>query len=142
LKVNNSIFLNTSVQSFEYESCRSHYHLQSSQRPYRVFINRCCTKDVPTLNANQLPWIGDVDLWASFSPFSTQNLKCPSTWKLCPSTSWTTFIKVDFKCLGEFWRTQKKFRKTSRVTRGGVGFDQGFDHGLIPHVCPLDQRCH
>jgi hypothetical protein len=55
LKVNNSIFLNTSVQSFEYESCRSHYHLQSSQRPYRVFINRCCTKDVPTLNANQLP---------------------------------------------------------------------------------------
>jgi hypothetical protein len=28
---------------------------------------------------------------------STQNLKCQYTWKLCPSTRWTTFIKVDFE---------------------------------------------
>jgi hypothetical protein len=53
LKVNNSIFLNTSAQSFEYKSCRSHYHLQLSQRPYRFFLNRFCTKDLPTLNATQ-----------------------------------------------------------------------------------------
>jgi hypothetical protein len=30
-------FLNTSAQLFEYESCRSHYPLQLSQRPYGVF---------------------------------------------------------------------------------------------------------
>jgi hypothetical protein len=34
---------------------------------------------------------------SSFSPISTQNLQCQSTWKLCPSTRWTTFIKVDFE---------------------------------------------
>jgi hypothetical protein len=25
-------------------------------------------------------------------------------------------------------------------TRVLVGFDQDFDYGLAPHVCPLDQR--
>jgi hypothetical protein len=28
--------------------------LQLSQRPYRVFLNRFCTKGLPTLNATQL----------------------------------------------------------------------------------------
>jgi hypothetical protein len=27
-------------------------------------------------------------------------------------------------------------------TRVEVGFDKDFDHGLAPHVCPLDQRGH
>jgi hypothetical protein len=34
---------------------------------------------------------------SNFSLISTQNLKCQSTRKLCPSTRWTTFIKVDFE---------------------------------------------
>jgi hypothetical protein len=36
----------------------------------------------------------------TFSLISTQNLKCQSTEKLCPSTNWTTFILVDFEV---FW---------------------------------------
>jgi hypothetical protein len=44
LKLKNSNFLNTSAQNSEYESCRSHYHLQLSQRPYGFFLNRFCTK--------------------------------------------------------------------------------------------------
>jgi hypothetical protein len=40
----------------------------------------------------------EYESWrAGFSCFSTQNMRCQSTWKLCPSTSWTTFLKVDFE---------------------------------------------
>jgi hypothetical protein len=38
-------------------------------------------------------------------------------------------------CLGEFWRTGQKFRKTFRVTRLEVGFDPDFDQGLTTSVC-------
>jgi hypothetical protein len=37
LKLRNSKILYKSAQNFEYESCRSQYHLQLSQRPYGVF---------------------------------------------------------------------------------------------------------
>jgi hypothetical protein len=97
LNTNNSKFLNRTAPNFEYESWRSHTHLQLSQRLYGVFLNRFCRKGLPILNATHLPWIGDTDLWAGFSCFSTQNLRCQSTWKLCPSTSWTTFLKIDFE---------------------------------------------
>jgi hypothetical protein len=69
LKMKYSIFLNISALSFEYECCRSCYHLQFLQRPYRVFIHRCCTKELPTLNATHMPCTGDANLWASFSCF-------------------------------------------------------------------------
>jgi hypothetical protein len=90
-------FFNTSASIVEYESWRSTYPLPLSKRLYRVFLNRFCRRDLPTLNVTHLSWTGGTDLWASFSCFSTQNLKCQSTWKLCPSTSWTAFIKVDFE---------------------------------------------
>jgi hypothetical protein len=44
--------LNRSAQNIEYESCRSHYPLQLSQRLYGVFLNRFCKKSFPTLNVN------------------------------------------------------------------------------------------
>jgi hypothetical protein len=96
LNSNISKILNRTLPTDEYESCRSSYPLPLSKRLYRVFLNRFCRKGLPTLNATQLPWTGDTDLRASFSCFCTQNLKCQSTWKLCPTTSWTIFIKVDF----------------------------------------------
>jgi hypothetical protein len=46
-----SKILNKSAQNFEYESCRSHYPLQHSQRPYGVFLIRFCTTSLSTLNA-------------------------------------------------------------------------------------------
>jgi hypothetical protein len=55
LNVNNSKFLNRTVLNFEYESWRSHTHLQFSQRIYGVFLNRFCRKGLPTLNATQTP---------------------------------------------------------------------------------------
>jgi hypothetical protein len=96
LKLIFSKILYTSASNIEYESFRSSYPLPLSKRLYSVFLNRFCREGLPTLNATQLPWIGGTDLWASFSPFSPQNLKCQSTWRLSPSTSWTTSIKVDF----------------------------------------------
>jgi hypothetical protein len=51
---------------------------------------------LPILNVSLFSWTVDAVFGTSFSSFSTQNLKCQSTWKLCPSTRWTTFIKVDF----------------------------------------------
>jgi hypothetical protein len=97
LKWNNSKNLYRSVQNFEIKSCRSQYHLQLSQRPYVVFLNRFCKRSLLTLNVNLCPWIGGTVIWASFSSFSTQNLKCQSIWKLCPyfrdfSTSSSGFI--------------------------------------------------
>jgi hypothetical protein len=96
LKLIFSKILYKSAPNIEYKSCRSSYPLPLSKRLYSVFLNRFCRKGLPTLNATQFHWTGGTDLWASFSSFSPQNLKCQSTWKLCPSTSWTTFIKVDF----------------------------------------------
>jgi hypothetical protein len=49
------------------------------------------------LNATLFRWTGADGSWPSFPPFSTQKLKCHSTWKLCPSKNWTTFILVDFE---------------------------------------------
>jgi hypothetical protein len=49
-----------------------------------------------SLNAIPCQGIGGATSWPRFPLFSTQNWKCQSTWKLCPSTIWTTFIKVDF----------------------------------------------
>jgi Pyruvate/2-oxoacid:ferredoxin oxidoreductase delta subunit len=61
-----------------------------------VFLIRFGSASLSTLYATQLLWTGGTEHWASFSPFSTQNLKCQSTWMFCPSTSWTTSIKIDF----------------------------------------------
>jgi hypothetical protein len=44
-----------------------------------------------------LGWTRAAVSWPRFSSFSTQNLKCQSTWKLCPSTNWITFILVNFE---------------------------------------------
>jgi hypothetical protein len=55
LNANNFNFLNRTVPNFEYESWRSHNHLQLSQRLYGVFLNRFCRKGLPTLNATQTP---------------------------------------------------------------------------------------
>jgi hypothetical protein len=52
LKLNNSKNLYKSAQNFEYESCRSQYHLQLSQRLYGAFLIRFCTTSLSTLNAN------------------------------------------------------------------------------------------
>jgi hypothetical protein len=46
----NSKKLNKSAQSGQKESCRSHYPLQLSQRPYGVFLHGFCTKCCQTLN--------------------------------------------------------------------------------------------
>jgi hypothetical protein len=97
LKAKNSKFFNRTVLNFEYESCRPSYPLPLSKRLYRVFLTRFCRKCLSTLNATHLSWTGGTNLWASFKCISTQNLKCQSTGKLCPSISWTTFIKVDFE---------------------------------------------
>jgi hypothetical protein len=53
-EIENLHFLNTSAQIFEYESCRSPYPLQLSQRSYGVFLNRFCTHGLPTLNATRI----------------------------------------------------------------------------------------
>jgi hypothetical protein len=52
LKLKNSNFLNKGAQNFEHESCRPHYPLQLSQRPYGFFLNRFCKRSLPALNAN------------------------------------------------------------------------------------------
>jgi hypothetical protein len=52
LNMNNFRILNRSVPNFEYESYRSHYPLQLSRKPYRVFLNRFCKKGLATLNVN------------------------------------------------------------------------------------------
>jgi hypothetical protein len=44
-------FLNRSAQNFEYESCRSHYPLQLSQRPQGVLLNSFGIKSTQSLNA-------------------------------------------------------------------------------------------
>jgi hypothetical protein len=52
LNTTNSKILNRSAQNFEYKSCRSHYPLQLSQRPYGVYLSRFCKRSLPTLNVN------------------------------------------------------------------------------------------
>jgi hypothetical protein len=97
LSTKNSKFLNRSVPNDEYGRCRSHYPLKHSQMPNGIFLIRFYTTSLSTLNATHFQWTGGTVLWAKFSPFSTQNFQCQSTWKLCPSTNWTTLIKVDFQ---------------------------------------------
>jgi hypothetical protein len=89
--------LNRSAKSGEYESCRSNYPLQLSQRSSNVFLNRFYRNVVPTWNAALFWKTGGTVSRLSFSLIPTQNLKCQSTRKLCPSTRWTTLIKVDFE---------------------------------------------
>jgi hypothetical protein len=66
--------------------------LQLLQRLKGVFLNGFCINCSQPLNATLFWWTEGADGWPSFSSFSTQNLKCQSTWKLCPSKNWTTFI--------------------------------------------------
>jgi hypothetical protein len=67
------------------------------KRLYSVFLNGFCTICCQTLNVAMSRWIGAAGSWSRFSSFFTQNLKCHSTWELCFSTNWTTFILVDFE---------------------------------------------
>jgi hypothetical protein len=70
-----------------------------------------------------------------FSPFSTSNLKCRSTWKLFPMKSYTTFI------LGEFEVFRWNLENATKVLEGlwmSKGLTWGFDHSLTkgwPLVC-------
>jgi hypothetical protein len=52
LKTIFSKVLYISAANFEHESCRCSYPLPLSKRLYRVFLNRICKKQLPTLNAN------------------------------------------------------------------------------------------
>jgi hypothetical protein len=56
--------------------------------------------------------------WPSFSPVSTQNLKCHPTWKLCPSKKWTTFILVEFEVFRWNLENATKVPEWQGVTRG------------------------
>jgi hypothetical protein len=67
------------------------------KRPHSVSLNGFCINCNQTLNVAMSWRTGAAGSWPSFSSISSHNLKCQSTWKLCPSTNWTTFIKVDFE---------------------------------------------
>jgi hypothetical protein len=92
---------------------------------------------LPSLNVSLCSWTVDADLGASFSSFCTKNFKCQSTWKLCPSTRWRTFIKVDFQVFRWILENAAKVPADSYGHQGWRGFDQVFDHGLAPQECLL-----
>jgi hypothetical protein len=53
--------------------------------------------------------------WASFSPFSTQNLTCHPKAKLCPSKNWTTYILGDFEVFR--WNLENAAKVLEEVQR-------------------------
>jgi hypothetical protein len=71
--------------------------------------------------------------WPSLSPFSTQNLKCHSTWKLCPSKNWTTFILGDFEVFR--WNLQNAAKVPEDVQR-----HWGFRWGLTMPFTKVDHN--
>jgi hypothetical protein len=89
---------------------------------------------LPTLNVAMSRWTGAAGSWPSFSPFSTQNLKCHPTWNLCPSKNWTTFILGDF---GVFrWNLENAAKVPEDIQR-----HQGFS-GVLPCFWPrVDHKC-
>jgi hypothetical protein len=77
---------------------------------------------------------GAAGSWPSFSPFSAQNLKCQSTRKLCPSTRWTTFIKVDFEVFR--WNLENAAKVPDDIHR------RQFLSGVWPCLWPrVDHGC-
>jgi hypothetical protein len=62
-------------------------------------------------------------------------LKCQSTWKLCPSTRWTTFIKVDFEVLrwnlGNEEKVPDDIRRRQRLRRFWPCLWPRVDYGCV-----------
>jgi hypothetical protein len=65
--------------------------------PMVLFSTVLCINCSQSLNATLCQWTRPADSWPSFPPSSTQNLKCHSTWKLCRSKNWTTFLLREFE---------------------------------------------
>jgi hypothetical protein len=136
LKSPNSRFHYRSGPRHKYESCRSLIPLQLLQRPYMVFLNHFCTNCKQTLLFFGRQWIVPRGIDLHFSRISTPNFQCHSTWKLCPSTKYTTFT------LGEFEVFRWNLENAAKVL-GDIEGQRVFNWlGFWPRLTKVDQRGH
>jgi hypothetical protein len=84
---------------------------------------------MPTLLFSGSRWTMSAGIDQAFSHIYTPNIKCHSSWKLCPLTNCTTFI------LGEFEVFRWNLENAAKVL-GDIGGSKGLS-GVLTRVWPI-----
>jgi hypothetical protein len=101
-----------------------------------VWVNRFCRICNRTWPETRLQWTAPTGVDLHFSPISTPNQQCHSTWKVCPSTKYTTFV------LGEFEVFRENLENAAKVPAdmGGSIRSQGFLSEVLTKWTLVDQK--
>jgi hypothetical protein len=127
-----SHFCYRSEPSGNKESYISLIPLQLLQMSYGVLLNQFCKKRMPTCRFSGRWWIVPASVDQTLSPNSTSNWTCHSTWKLCPSTNYTTFT------FGEFEVFRWNLENAAKVLEL-TWMSKGFKGSLTRVLTKLDQ---